>query len=532
MTQPISCGEALIALLERYDVDTVFGIPGVHTLDLYRGLANSTIRHIQARNEQGAGFMADGYARLSGRPGVCVLISGPGVTNACTAMGQSFADSIPVLVISSTTASNSLGKGWGCLHEVTDLEAVTRPLTALSATASSADEIEELIGQAFAIFASERPRPVHIAIPIDVLATPVIDTWQRRAEPARPAPNLPAIRKAAALLRQAKRPLIYVGGGAVSTGSVLTKIAECLDAAVFATTAGKGVVPDTHPLCISGSMVHSVARNFLAKADVILAIGTELSETEGFKGRMPLNGQLIRVDIDSRKINDLYAPAVGIVGDAELAAQELLVELGNQNQNHNTADEISLVRNSLFDELTDSESRHIRMLNALRGILPGEAVIFGDICQVVYTGAFAYSVEHPRQWNYPAGYGTLGCALPNAIGGKLALDDTPVVVLVGDGGFMFTVQELITAAELNLSLPIIVWNNAGLKQIRDDMVQRNISVVGVDGINPNFMQLAEAFGCQAVRPDSEVAFKCAVTKALDAASPTLIELFENSDWLS
>ena len=151
---------------------------------------------------------------------------------------------------------------------------------------------------------------------------------------------------------------------------------------------------------------------------------------------------------------------------------------------------------------------------------------------MVYTGAFAYSVEHPRQWNYPAGYGTLGCALPNAIGGKLALDDTPVVVLVGDGGFMFTVQELITAAELNLSLPIIVWNNAGLKQIRDDMVQRNIPVVGVDGINPNFMQLAEAFGCQAVRPDSEVAFKCAVTKALDAASPTLIELFENSDWLS
>ena len=208
MTQSVSCGEALISLLESYDVDTVFGIPGVHTLDLYRGLAHSNIRHVQARNEQGAGFMADGYARLGGKPGVCVLISGPGVTNACTPMGQSFADSIPVLVISSTTASYSLGKGWGCLHEVTDLEAVTRPLTALSATAGSPDDLEELIGQAFSIFASERPRPVHIAIPIDVLAQPVSTTWQRRVVPAPPAPAGSAIREAAALLHQAERPLI------------------------------------------------------------------------------------------------------------------------------------------------------------------------------------------------------------------------------------------------------------------------------------------------------------------------------------
>jgi 5-guanidino-2-oxopentanoate decarboxylase len=527
----ISCGEALIALLERYGVDTVFGIPGVHTLDIYRGLANSTIRHIQARNEQGAGFMADGYARLSGQPGVCILISGPGVTNACTPMGQSFADSIPVLVISSTTARNSLGKGWGCLHEVTDLESVTRPLTALSATASSVDEIEGLIGQAFSIFSSERPRPVHIAIPIDVLASPVTDPWQKRVGPARPAPNLLEIRKAAAMLRQANRPLIYVGGGAVSTTSVLTKIAECLDAAVLTTTAGKGVVPDSHPLCIGASLIHPLAQEFLAKADVILAIGTELSETEGLKGPMPLNGQLIRIDIDSRKINDRYPPAVGIVGDAKIAAQELLVEFGEKIQNHGTADEVSDVCDSLVDRLTESESQHIRMLNVLRGTLPDEAVIFGDICQVVYTGAFAYPVEHPRQWNYAAGYGTLGCALPNAIGGKLAVGDTPVVVLVGDGGFMFTVQELITAAELQFALPIIIWNNAGLKQIRDDMLQRNIPLVGVDGINPNFDQLAEACGCQFVRPDSEIEFRSAVTKALKADSPMLIEVYENSAWL-
>ena len=257
-----------------------------------------------------------------------------------------------------------------------------------------------------------------------------------------------------------------------------------------------------------------------------------MSETDSFVERLTLNGQLIRIDIDPRKMNDLYPAAIGIVSDADLAARELLSALGAETQNHNTASEVDAVCRSLVDELTASESRHIRMLDVLREVLPGDAVIAGDICQVVYTGAFAFPVEQPRQWHYPAGYCTLGCGLPNGIGGKLALDDTPVVVLAGDGGFMFTVQELITAAELRLSLPIIVWNNAGLKQIRDDMAHRKIPAVGVDGINPNYPQLAGACGCKSNRPDSETAFRSAVSDAFTAEVPTLIEVFEDSDWLS
>jgi thiamine pyrophosphate-dependent acetolactate synthase large subunit-like protein len=334
------------------------------------------------------------------------------------------------------------------------------------------------------------------------------------------------------LLRQAERPLIYAGGGAVNAAPTLTEIAERLDAAVITTTAGKGVVPDSHPLCVGGGIVRPQARDFLAQADVILAIGTEMSETDSFVERLTLNGQLIRIDIDPRKMNDLYPAAIGIVSDADLAARELLSALGAETQNHNTASEVDAVCRSLVDELTSSESRHIRMLDVLREVLPGDAVIAGDICQVVYTGAFAFPVEQPRQWHYPAGYCTLGCGLPNGIGGKLALGDTPVVVLAGDGGFMFTVQELITAAELRLSLPIIVWNNAGLKQIRDDMAHRKIPAVGVDGINPNYPQLAGACGCKSNRPDSETAFRSAVSDAFTAEVPTLIEVFEDSDWLS
>ena len=532
MTTPVTCGESLIALLESYGVDTVFGIPGVHTLDLYRGLAGSSIRHVQARNEQGAGFMADGYARLSGKPGVCILISGPGVTNACTPMGQSFADSIPVLVISSTTASDSLGKGWGCLHEVTDLEAVTRPLTALSATAGSADELEGLIAQAFSIFAAERPRPVHIAVPIDVLAETVSGAWQVRRPPDRPVPTAETINQAAALLRRADRPVIYAGGGAAGAAQTLTRIAERLDAAVITTNAGKGVVPDSHPLCLGGGIVRAPVRTFLSQADVVLAIGTEISETDSFVPKLSLTGQLIRIDIDSRKINDLYPADIGIVGDAATAATQLLKALGPEDTSRGTAQTVSVVRRSVFDELSDSESRHIRMLMVLRETLPDDAVIAGDICQVIYTGAFAYPVEQPRQWHYPAGYCTLGCGLPNGIGGKLALGDTPVVVVAGDGGFMFTVQELVTAAELELALPIIVWNNAGLKQIRDDMASREIPATGVDGRNPDFLQLASACGCHATRPENEEAFRDAIKGALKASGPTLIEVNEDSPWLA
>ena len=532
MTRPVTCGESLIALLESYGVDTVFGIPGVHTLDLYRGLADSNIRHVQARNEQGAGFMADGYARLSGKPGVCILISGPGVTNACTPMGQSFADSIPVLVISSTTASDSLGKGWGCLHEVTDLESVTRPLTALSATAGSAGELEGLIAQAFSIFAAERPRPVHIAIPIDVLAENVSGTWRVRQPPDRPVPAPDTIGQAAAMLRRADRPVIYAGGGAAGAAQALTRIAERLDAAVITTNAGKGVVPDSHPLCLGGGIVRAPVRTFLSQADVVLAIGTEISETDSFVPKLSLTGQLIRIDIDSRKINDLYPADIGIVGDAATAATQLLEALGPEDNARGTAQTVSLVRRSMFDTLSDSESRHIRMLKVLRETLPDDAVIAGDICQVIYTGAFAYPVERPRQWHYPAGYCTLGCGLPNGIGGKLALGDTPVVVVAGDGGFMFTVQELVTAAELELALPIIVWNNAGLKQIRDDMASREIPATGVDGRNPDFLQLASACGCHATRPENEEAFRDSIKGALKASGPTLIEVNEESPWLA
>ncbi len=534
MSQQITCGEALVQLLEQYGVDTVFGIPGVHTLDLYRGLANSNIRHVQARHEQGAGFMADGYARAGGRPGVCVLISGPGVTNAATALGQAYADSIPVLLISSVTPTYSLGKGWGCLHEVTDQQAATAPLTALSATALSPEDLPELVGQAYAIFESTRPRPVHISIPTDVLAMTTNGNWSPRQAPSRPMPDLVQVQAAADLLAQAKRPIIFAGGGAIDTNGTLTQLAELLDAGVITSNAGKGIVPDSHPLNLGGSIWRKATQDYLAQADVVLAIGTELSETDSFIERLDLNGTLIRVDIDPAKINDLYPADVGIVADAGPTAQAILEAVnknGLNNPGKDTQAIITAVRKRLITDLSPVEKQHVKLLDSLRRALPDDTIIMGDIAQVVYTGSFALPVEQPRCWHYPAGYCTLGCALPDAIGAKLALPERPVVVIAGDGGFMFTVQELATAAELGLSLPIIVWDNGGLGQIRDDMNIRNIPPVGVDSVNPDFVALAKAFGCEGTRPESLDNFEAAVTQALEANMPTVIEVHQDSAWL-
>jgi 5-guanidino-2-oxopentanoate decarboxylase len=509
MATRTTCGEALVRLLEQYGVDTVFGIPGVHTLDLYRGIANSNVRHVLARNEQGAGFMADGYARVSRKAGVCTLITGPGVTNAATPLGQAYIDSIPVLLISSVNATHTLGKGWGCLHEITDQRAVTAPLTAMSATAFKPEDVPEFLGQAFALFQSSRPRPVHIAVPIDVLAQSTSGEWSARLAPARPGPDLAAVR----------------------AGASLPELAELLGATVIASNAGKGIVPDSHPLSLGTSLMLAGTRSHLAQADVVLAIGTELSETDSFIDRLDINGKLIRVDIDAGRTNDLYPATIGIQADAAATVNALLSALKETGASPKQND-LDAVREQNNAKFSPVEQQHRRLLASLRNTLATDAVVMGDITQLVYTGTFAFPAEQPRCWYYPAGYCTLGCALPMAIGAKLAAPDRDVVVLVGDGGFMFTIQELATAAQLKQPLPIVIWSNSMLQQIHDNMVEWGIPPTGVDLTNPDFVMLANAFGCHGTRPDSLDAFETAVDEALRAQTPTLIEVQQGADWLT
>ena len=532
----INCGEATMQLLKDYGVTTVFGIPGVHTLDLSRAMSDDyhegKIRHIQARNEQGAAFMAEGWARATGQAGVAVVISGPGVTNASTALGQCYADSLPLLLISAEAASYTIGKGWGVLHEISEQKRVTEPLCAFSESAKCASDIPELIGRAFSIFESRRPRPVHISIPIDVQAELTDHHWQPTAPEAKPVPHTDEIKAAAELLKAAHTPVLMIGGGAVNAAGDLTQLAENCGAVVVASTAGKGIVPDNHPLSLSASTVRPEVQEFLKTADVILAVGTELSETDSFVERLDLAGKLIRIDIDPHKINDFYPAHIGIVADAGLAIAALRAELAAHSKDNRRVEVIvSELRDEIAKNLTPAEQQHKKLLDILAQISPKKTIFSGDACQLVYTGAFAFPVSAPRRWFYPAGYCALGNALPNAIGAKLARPDMNVVALAGDGGFMFTMPELITAAQCKLSIPVIIWENSGLKQIQDDMDSRQIERVGVEGINPDFVALAKACRANGIEPASEVEFCDAFAKALTEERPTVIVIHEGADWL-
>jgi thiamine pyrophosphate-dependent acetolactate synthase large subunit-like protein len=525
MTNAATIGRYVIRLLEAYGVEVVFGIPGVHTLELYRGLEGSGIRHVLVRHEQGAGFAADGYARVTGKPGVCLLISGPGVTNAATPMGQAYSDSVPMLVISSTCSSDSLGQGWGMLHEVTDQRAATAPLTAFSRSVTSAEAFGDSLAEAFAVFASARPRPVHIEIPIDVLARSCNLIPEAAQAPAPPAPDAARIAAAADMLGAARAPVIVVGGGAQRAGAAIAAIAETCGAPIVTTLAAKGCVPDGHPLHLGAMLHRAEVRELLRKADVVLVLGSELAETDTWSGALAFDGQLIRVDIDPAKFADRTPAALGVQADANATATAIAATLtGSAADRAEAEHEVAALRARFRADADDLSLRHRRFLEPLRAALPEDGVVVADMTQIAYTGGRDFPVSRPGCWLCPNGYGTLGFALPAAIGAKLGAPARPIVALAGDAGFLFTVQELATAVQENLSLPILVWNNDALGQIRDDMIAQGIAELGVIPRNPDFIALGRAFGCAtaALREPGELG--PAVAAALAAPGPTLIEI--------
>lgn len=527
----MNCGQAAIALLERYGVDTVFGIPGVHTLEFYRGLAGSKIRHIAVRHEQGAGFMADGYARASGRPGVCVLITGPGMTNAATPIGQAFSDSIPMLVLSSVNATDDLGKGRGRLHEITSQQAVIAPLTAFSRTIRAAEELPSAMADAYRVFERSRPRPVHIEVPLDVLAGagPTVADRSAAAEPKAPDPA--GVVAAVELIAGARRPVIIAGGGIVDSGDLVVQLAERIGAAVIPTVAAKGAVPDGHALCLGSTLSLKPTQALLSNADLVIAIATELSETDSWVDRLPITGKLIRIDIDTANLRRDYRPDVAMHADVTAALRALLAKIGANTRGETSKSEIAEVRRGNRGSLAPLQRKHALVLDALRSVLPDDGVIATDMTQIAYTGCHYFTSEKPRCWFHPLGYGTLGYALPAAIGARLAAPERATVALAGDAGFLFTVQELATAVELNLPIAILLWNNDALGQIALGMTEIGIPEIGVRQKNPDFIALAKAFGCRTARPNSLAELKVQLAAAFAANGPTLIEVREDAGFL-
>lgn len=493
-----SCSAYLIQQLEHWGVEQVFGIPGVHTIELYRGLEQSRIRHITPRHEQGAGFMADGYARTTGKPGVCFIITGPGMSNILTAMGQALADSIPMLVISSVGRRDTLGSQQGRLHELHSQQALVSQVARFSQTILDPLQLPQALERAMAIFNSGRPGPVHIEIPIDLL-TATIDTPLLPLPRFYPAGAHPqAVAECATLLLEAKRPLVLVGGGCAANADAVLRLAETLNAPVITTINAKGILPgsigQSHPLDIGANAAFTAVRTYAAQADVILALGTELGETDYdvvFDDGFRLQGKLLRVDIDAAQLVGNQRPHLALVSDAGEFARALLVHFPNTLP-HNGAHTVAQLRAELALERDPAFSPFYPLYTALETHLP-HATLVGDSTATVYAGNHIVSLPKARHYfNASTGYGTLGYALPAALGAKLGRPHSPVVALMGDGGIMFTVAELSTMVDEQLNIVVLIWNNTGYDEIRRAMDKASVARIGVNVPPPDFAALSHS----------------------------------------
>jgi 5-guanidino-2-oxopentanoate decarboxylase len=527
--EPQSVGQYIVALLAANGIDTVFGIPGVHNLELYRGLASTGLRHILVRHEQNAGFAADGFARASGRPAAAFVISGPGLTNILTSVAQAKTDSVPMLILASTPVEPSLGKGWGVLHELDDQRLVAAGVAGTARSARSAQDARDHLREAFASFQLGRQRPAYLEVPLDLLAQPTSLRAERFARVGGgPQPAQAIVEKAVDLLNGARKPMIVAGGGAKCAARQLLELVEALDGYLVTTVAGKGLLPESHPANLGASLQFQVTQQLVAQADVVLAVGTELSETDFYSGaRLEMTGRLIRIDIDSTRLADHYAADVGIWGDAAASLDALIRLLPGPGRRWRSELGPAATHRSGIEAGFNSVYRTCsRLLSAVRAALPEDGTVFSDMTQVAYLGNYAFATDRPGTWLHPSGYGTLGYALPAAIGALVAEPRRPVLALAGDFGFQFTSQDLATAVELQLSLPIVIWNNSALGQIRDDMVAARIPPTAVCGHNPDFLALARAYGAYAERARGPESLAAAIRSALQRRGPTLLEAVE------
>ncbi len=533
-----ACATQAVSLLKNCGVEIIFGIPGVHTVELYRGIAMAKMRHITPRHEQAAAFMADGYARATGKIGVCCLITGPGLTNAATALAQSYSDSIPVLALSSVNTTASLGRGLGKLHELPNQRLLASQFCAFSSTITDAESVPDVFARAFAVFGAARPQPVHIEFPLDLMNQPV--RW--RPDPIRMAQSPKA---AAHLIDQAKRLLLdsdqnafIFGGGCKHASAEATELVDYFNAPAVTTFAGKGVIASAHPLSLGANLLHPPVLDYLKQAQTVLAVGTHLSETDIWcrDGRIEFDGRLIRIDIDSNQIHKNAPAELGLIGDSRLILRDLLQSLSSADfqKRPDRREQAGAVR-----QLIEKTHAHwyadtgqcAEVWNIIRNALPDDGIVTADSTKLVYSGNFCYPCDQPRTYlTSTTGYGTLGYALPAAIGAQFGKPQSPVVCVAGDGGLMFTIQELATAAEHRLPIVIVLWNNGGYGIIRDTLQESGVAHAGFDVPPPDFLTVARGFGCHAAHIERLDELQSQLEAGFERDKPTLLEI-KPEDWV-
>ena len=515
-------GGALVEMLCRHGVDTLFALPGVQNDALFVALydAGEKVRVIHPRHEQAAAYMAFGYARASGKVGAYAVVPGPGVLNTTAALATAYATNTPVLCISGQIPSNLIGRGFGLLHEIPDQLSILKGLTKWAARINHPSETGKLVNEAFRQLGDGRPRPVALEMPLDIMALEgEVDLPAVEAPPPPPLPDPELISQAAKLLAAAKQPMIYVGSGAAAAGAELLALAERLQAPVVTYTGGKGILSDRHYLAQNLLAGHDLWR----ATDVVLAVGTRFNQPQT---RWGLDGDIkvIRIDIDPVEITRIARPAIGIVADAReaLAALAAALPAGEAAPRRAELDALKLKTMARIEETLGPQCEY---LAAIRAELPDDGIYVEDLTQVGYVGRLAFPVYAPRTYIHSGYQGTLGFSYATALGAKVARPDVPVVSISGDGGFMYNVQELATAALHGIDVIAIVFADGAYGNVR--RMQKNDygnRLIGVDLQNPNFPKMADSYGIAGVRATSPDALRRELAAALKRRGPSLIEV--------
>jgi acetolactate synthase-1/2/3 large subunit len=516
-------GEALAAQLAREDVSTVFGVPGIQLDYAMDGLAKrgDEIRYVGARHEQGAGYFAFGYAQAGKKPGVCMVVPGPGLLNAAAALSTAYACSSRLVFVSGQIPSPQIGQGLGMLHEIPRQSELLASLTKWSAMARTPAEIPGLVREAFAQVRSGRPRPAGLEIPPDVLRA-TADVTILDPAPAEPLPpDIDAITRAARVLAAAERPVILAGGGvaAAEASRALTRLAEALDAPVVTSRNGRGAISDRHPLALT----LLGGRQVLPTADVVLAVGTRFITLQGSPVVTNPATRVILVNADPDDLGGPRKPEVAVTGDARLALEALAEALPRRAVSSGRAAEVTAVRAWCAAQLQQLAPQ-VSWLTAIRDALPDNGIFIDELTQVGYASRLFYPVYEPRTYLSPGYQGTLGYGFPTGLGAKVARPDVPVVAITGDGGFGWSLQELSTARKYGIGLVTVVFSDGYFGNVRRIQQEDFGRTIGTDLVNPDFTALARAFGVAAARVTTPEQLTRVIREAGGGHEPLLIEV--------
>ncbi|MGX5027676.1 acetolactate synthase large subunit [Enterobacter asburiae] len=522
--------QLIVHLLERQGITTVAGIPGGTVLPLYDALSQSTqIRHVLARHEQGAGFIAQGMARTQGKPAVCMACSGPGATNLVTAIADARLDSIPLICITGQVPSSMIGTD--AFQEV-DTYGISIPITKHNYLVRDISELPQVISDAFRIAQSGRPGPVWIDIPKDVQTAEIeIDVLPEPGDRA-PAPAFSAenVRDAAAMINAAKRPVLYLGGGAINAADEIREFAEKANLPTTMTLMALGMLPKAHPLSLGMLGMHGArSTNYiLQEADLLIVMGARFDDRAiGKTEQFCPNAKIIHVDIDRAELGKIKQPHVAIQGDVA----EVLAQLIPQTDATDRADWRQLVADLQreFPGAIPTEGdplSHYGLINAVAACVDDSAIITTDVGQHQMWTAQAYPLNRPRQWLTSGGLGTMGFGLPAAVGAALANPDRKVICFSGDGSLMMNIQEMATAAENQLDVKIILMNNEALGLVHQQQslfYKQGVFAATYPGMI-NFMQIAAGFGLHTCDLNAEENAHAALQAAISRPGPALIHV--------